>query len=692
MIRTLVTLGIFSLFSSSLIAQASDPLPCKTDDLSFLESLHHNDPEELARMAAAEAELEAFTNQFIANGGGAERVDYVIPVVFHIIHNNGPENISDEQVEDAIRVLNNDFNKLNTDWPGVRPEFLDLVADVGIEFRLARKDPQGNCTNGITRTVSTLTYNGDQEMKELIQWPRNKYLNVWIAASANGAAGYTYRPGSVSNWPEADGIVQLHNYTGAIGTSSPYTSRTLTHEVGHWLNLAHTWGNSNDPQLTSNCNGDDGVTDTPNTIGWTSCNLNGATCGSPLDNVENYMDYSYCSKMFTVGQRTRMLAALNAGTAQRNQLSQQSNLLATGVDGPGVLCVAQFTSTTQSVCSGATVTFNDVSYHNVTARTWSFPGGTPSESTELTAEVEYSLPGTYPVTLEVSDGTSTLTSTQTSYITVLANPGASVPVEDGFEAYDSLDDAPWTVVNPDEDNGFEITEAAASTGTQSVRLLNTSSMASRFDELVSGTFDMSDVGSIRIAYRYAFALRNSSNDDRLRLYVSNNCGETWSLRQQLRGSTNLNTGGVVTGSFVPNAGQWEYTEVANVSATYHTSDFRFKFEFESDGGNNVYLDDININGSPVGLDEVVPAQGTALTVVPNPVRGRAEAVFSLQTTGPVKMELMDVLGRQLNVLHNGTMVAGPQRMELPVGNLGSGLYFVRMTQGTDIRVVRFQME
>ncbi|MEX1131791.1 MAG: hypothetical protein WEC15_01075, partial [Flavobacteriales bacterium] len=167
----------------------------------MLATYHNNDPGALDRIAEDREELEEFTREFEANYDPGARSTYVISVVFHVIHNNGPENISDEQLYDAIRVLNNDFNKLNTDWPGVRPEFLDIVADVGIEFRLARKDPQGNCTNGITRTVSQLTYSGDQAMKDLIQWPRNRYLNVWVAASANGAAGYTYRPGSVNNSP-----------------------------------------------------------------------------------------------------------------------------------------------------------------------------------------------------------------------------------------------------------------------------------------------------------------------------------------------------------------------------------------------------------------------------------------------------------------------------------------------------------
>jgi len=682
---------ILPLFLSiGLWGQSTTPLPCLVDDPIALAAYHNNDPEALERIAEDRAELEEFTESFVADYVPGARNPYVITVVFHVIHNNGPENIGDEQLYDAIRVLNNDFNKLNTDWPNVRPEFLDIVADVGIEFRLARKDPQGNCTNGITRTVSTLTYQGDQQMKNLIQWPRNRYLNVWVAASANGAAGYTYRPGSVNNSPALDGIVQLHNYTGSIGTASPYTSRTLTHEVGHWINLAHTWGNSNNPGLPENCNGDDSVADTPNTIGRTSCNLNGESCGS-LDNVENYMDYSYCSKMFTNGQAARMIAALNSTTAQRNQLWQPSTLALTGVEGPGVLCQANFTSTAQSVCSGSVISFTDVSFHNVVSRSWSFPGGSPASSTAEAPTVIYSTPGVYPVTLEVSDGTSTLTSVQTSYITVLADPGSAVPFEEGFEDYTNLDEAPWTVLNPDGDNTFVITTASAFTGDKSVHLLNNSGMAGKKDELVSTTYDMSAVPSIQISYRYAYARRTSANDDRLRFYVSSNCGETWSLRQQLRGSTNLNTGGTVSGTFVPTQDQWAYAEVNNVSTAFHTSDFRFKFEFESDGGNAVYIDNININGSAVGVEEF-GGSVQDMRVIPNPAKELAQLVFSMPNAGPVTIELMDVLGRSVGIVYEGAMVSGEQRLELPVSDLRSGMYFVRLLQGTENRVVRFVVE
>lgn len=692
--RTILTVvGMATL----AFAQAQDPtiFPCKANDPAMLEAIHGNDPEALRLIAEAKTELDAWTAQFEANYDPAQRNTYVIPVVFHIIHDNGVENISDAQVEDAIRVLNEDFNKLNSDWPNVKAEFLDRVADVGITFRLAQRDPQGNCTNGITRTKSSTTYLGNSQMTSMIQWPRNRYMNVWVGASAGGAnvAGYTNYPYVLNNNPSSDGIVLKHNYVGGIGTSSPSNARTLTHEVGHWINLPHLWGNSNEPNLPSNCNIDDGIADTPNTIGWQTCNRNGATCPDPqgvleLDNVENFMEYAFCSKMFTNGQAARMIAALTSTVAQRQQLWQPANLAFTGVDLPGVLCEARFSSNSQSVCSGTAVSFTDQSYHNVSSRIWHFPGGTPENSTEETPSVVYNTPGTYAVTLTVSDGVNSLSSTSTEYITVLSDPGAAIPLEEGFESYADLSSSPWTVINPDEDNTFTLSTVAF-TGNNSVRLLNNSSMAGKKDELVSNTYDMSGADAIHITYRYAFARRNSSNDDRLRVYVSNNCGRTWSLRQQLRGSTNLVTAGNLGGTFVPtDQDQWGFAEIENVSTSFHTGDFRLKFEFESDGGNTIYIDNININGTPVGLDEHQAGSINAF-VMPNPAQGQAQLVYTMAQSGPVNVELVDVLGRSLGVVHQGSAPAGTQRFDLPIGTLPSGLYFVRLQQGSERTVLRF---
>ena len=136
-----------------------------------------------------------------------------------------------------------------------------------------------------------------------------------------------------------NGVWILDTYLGSIGTSDVVNSRTMTHESGHWLNLSHVWGPNNNPGNAASCDDDDQVADTPNEIGVTTCNLNEASCG-PRANVENYMNYSYCSKMFTQGQVTRMRDALGSGVGGRNNLNTPGNLIDTGTDGNRYLCKA----------------------------------------------------------------------------------------------------------------------------------------------------------------------------------------------------------------------------------------------------------------------------------------------------------------------------------------------------------------
>ncbi|MBK9275437.1 MAG: choice-of-anchor J domain-containing protein [Flavobacteriales bacterium] len=678
------------------LAQQDVPFHCSTHSLEHLAPFHHNDPHSLQRIADDEADLEAFTQQYAqlseAERGGST---YVLPVVFHIIHNNGPENISDAQVYDAIRVLNDDFNKLNADWDNVRPEFLGIVADVGITFRLAQLDPDGNCTSGINRIQSILTNDGTQDMKDLIQWPRNKYLNVWVCAYADGAAGYTLTPGSVNNpqWAAADGIVLLHNYTGSIGTSSPGRSRTLTHEVGHWINLRHTWGPTNEPGIAANCNEDDNVGDTPNTEGWTSCTLAGATCNSTLDNVENYMEYSYCSKMFTEGQKTRMLAALNSGTAQRNQLWQPSNLAATGTTGTDVLCAAAFTSDLREVCSGGTVQFTDVSYHGATTWEWSFPGGTPSTSTDQNPVVTYGSPGLYPVTLVAGNGNTQVSTQVNNYVMVMPAAGLAVPYSEGFEATTTLPNADWALNDAGGNGGFQFVSTTGYQSSKSVRLNNYVSSPGEVDELVSNTLDMSSATDIVISYRYAYAQRNTANNDVLKLYVSKDCGESWSLRDILYGTGALNTASLQTSPFTPsNESQWAESVVDNISTSYHVSEFRFKFEFESDGGNNLFIDNINVNGAPVGMAELVTEGSEGLRVVPNPAGAAADLVMDLRETGPLQVQVMDPVGRLVAQLPERILPGGLNRLALPVDGLAKGVYLAVIRQNGRTQLTRFTKE
>ncbi|MCB0757436.1 MAG: PKD domain-containing protein [Flavobacteriales bacterium] len=678
------------LLSSPMLHAQDVGFHCGANELDRMGTLITGHPERLQEIAQVEAQLEHFTQTWELE---AREDGYVIPVVFHIIHNNGSENISNEQVHDAVRVMNEDFNKMTPDWTQVQPEFLSLVADMGITFKLAQLDPDGNCTNGITRTVSTLTNSGDQNMKNLINWPRNRYLNVWVAANAGGAAGYSMYPSSVSgSWgAAADGIVVLSTYVGAIGTSSEGRSHTLSHEAGHWLNLKHCWGDSNDPGVASNCGTDDNVADTPLTIGWTNCSLRGSSCSS-LDNVENFMEYSYCSKMFTNGQKARVLAALNSSTASRNNLWTASNLALTGVSTPPQICSVQFNSTLRTICAGQSITFTDGSYNGVTQRQWTFPGGNPASSTSPDPQVTYDTPGQYNVTLSVSNDAQSEEITEQQYVLVLPSTGMPLPVVEGFESMDQLPSENWEVNDIDQDGSFQLSSSAAYSGMQSVRLLNSSAAAGRRDELISNTIDITIAPPAILSFRYAFAKRLNGNSDALRVYASRDCGLTWSLRRTLIGD-NLVTAPNTAGSFVPNGpDQWAYNELAPIGGLFEVSNLRIKFVFDSDGGNNFWLDDININGASVGIDEAAMTAGNTVLVVPNPARDRAVVSAYLKEPGAVKVELMDLLGRPVQVIDDGTKPSGPVQWEMDLGSLPSGMYFVRVQQAGGIRVAKFTKE
>jgi hypothetical protein len=193
--------------------------------------------------------------------------DVTVPVVVHIIHQGDASNISDAQVDDAIRVLNEDFSKTNPDVGDIIPEFQSIHADIGFRFRLAKRDPSGNCTTGITRTFSTLTGAAGNNVKDLIRWDPSRYLNIWVVETiASGAGGYAYVPCAST---AVDGIVIRNEQFGSIGRScgTNFCKRSLTHEAGHHFGLPHAWGSSNTPGLPTNCGSDDGIADTPNTTG-----------------------------------------------------------------------------------------------------------------------------------------------------------------------------------------------------------------------------------------------------------------------------------------------------------------------------------------------------------------------------------------------------------------------------------------
>ncbi len=668
------------LISSVAFAQTDGIKPCSTDSMFNIEM--QNDP----GLALRRQQLQDFTKQFI---GPQQRVAsatalYTIPVVFHVMHNYGTEDIPKQQILDAMVVLNESFQKLNSDTGDVIPFFQPIFADAQIQFRLANIDPQGNCTDGITRTRTSLTYSAGNNVKTLIDWPSDKYLNIWVVQHiASGAAGYAYYPGVSSN---IDGVEILYDYVGGPQIGH-YQSRSLTHEVGHYLNLPHTWGNSNSAGLASNCSIDDGIFDTPNCIGSTpsGCNLTQNTCGSgpsdSVDNVQNYMDYASCHKMFTEGQKAVMHAALNSSAGSRDNLWSQGNLLATGTEDGHVVtaCVpkADFSNKPIYICEGGTVFFDDKSWRgDATAWQWNFPGGTPDTSSSQNPSVVYNTPGSYDVKLKVSNSAGVDSLIRSMLVTVLPDTGTNmIPYSEGFETI-GIPGNDWSIENEGTSNAFAITSAAAASGSFSVRLLNQSGNSNgNVDALITPTINLLNVSGAVLTYKYAFAAKGVSDSSFFKVLASNDCGESW-VQRLLKTSAALQTAPPTTGNFIPTVSQWATQTVSLAQSMFSGKpSVRIKFEFDQESGNNFYIDDINISGI-VGINEILASE-YEFGIHPNPTRSTASLKLELKENNFVKIELYDVVGKKVADITNNIYGAGKHQFEIQNKNY-QGVYFVRV--------------
>ncbi|MBP9151844.1 MAG: T9SS type A sorting domain-containing protein [Flavobacteriales bacterium] len=278
------------------------------------------------QLAVVRQDIESFTERWMEeHANDAQRAVITIPVVVHVVYKTTAQNISDEQIQSQIDVLNEDYRKQNADVSGVPSVWTSRVADCEIQFALAAQDPSGILTNGITRTETTVSdWGGSDNVKYTSQggynaWPNTDYLNIWVCNIGSGLLGYAYQPGISAS---LDGVVIGYRYFGRVGSlSASYDEgRTATHEIAHYLNLDHLWGAGGS---NTNCTADDGVSDTPKqTDPNYGCNTTFPylTCGSSevnSDMFNNYMDYGNddCLFFFTNGQKARMLATLNGPRA-----------------------------------------------------------------------------------------------------------------------------------------------------------------------------------------------------------------------------------------------------------------------------------------------------------------------------------------------------------------------------------------
>ena len=368
-----------------------------------MEYLQHQIDADPSRAVQLQAADEHAAQYAIEHAHDAERSLVIIPVVVHVVWNTNSENVSDARVMAQIDQLNLDYARSNSDAGSTPSAFTGVAANTDIQFCLAQRDPNGNATTGIERrqtSVSSFSTNDNVKRYNnggLDAWPRDSYLNLWVCDLSGGLLGYSQFPGGPAN---TDGVVVEYGTVGSMtvpGTQNSFKyGRSATHEVGHWMNLRHIWGDDG-----NGCNGSDQVADTPNQAdeNYGCPNFPHVSCsnGPNGDMFMNYMDYTndLCMNLFTNGQADRMRSVFSPGGNRASILNSQGCI----APGGGSCAVPTGTSTFNVTSHSASISWNAVpgannyklqyrksgnaNWHNVTL------GATGASSSSLAANTSY---------------------------------------------------------------------------------------------------------------------------------------------------------------------------------------------------------------------------------------------------------------------------------------------------------------
>jgi hypothetical protein len=680
---------------------AQNPIRCHTDEVMM---------KMIQRHPGLQQQLNDAANKIIQyekqQNSTHTRNIITIPVVVHVIHDGDAvgqsENISDAQILSQINVLNTDYRRLNSDTTNTPSVFKPIAADTEIEFCLAQRDPNGNPTTGIVRHNFGQSSYTDIDMYDNIIpqtiWDRDKYLNIYTArlgGSTSDLLGYAAVPGYPAN---NDAVVIGFRYFGTTGTvQAPYNKgRTVTHEVGHWLGLIHIWG------LNGGCFDDDNISDTPTSDQpYYGCPTYPKTsCGSE-DMFMNYMDYTNdaCMNIFTQGQKTRMRSVLNT-VRFSIQLSDgctpvpvnQLDIMLVNVLYPYFYaCENPLTPVIEVRNNGSQrITSFYVNYqvNNGILQQFLWTGSLAfTQSTVVTLPPITFNTGSNDLLITLSlpnnstDQNSNNNEQQISFqISQNLNNSVYIPYFEGFEA--SNIPGGWSLQNPNFDRTWEITNKASGFGNSSQCIFfdNYSGISSnnpkgKKDGLVTFPFNLSGNEVAQLKFNVAYARRNNNTSDSLIIYASVDCGMNWK-KIYSKGGNLLATAPTTASAFIPADSNWR-TEIVSLSPYAHYPSVMLKFENKSDWGNNLYIDDINLEFLPSFVAEHTTSPD--IRIYPNPNNGRFIMSIINNLSALVYVEVVDITGKL--ILKQTFETTGNIQQQFDLPEQKSGLYIIKISDG-----------
>jgi hypothetical protein len=698
-------LFVVSLFSAlHLSAQRN----CGTMD--YLNTQVQQNPQLLQRLQ----EIEDHTNSFIASGGNT-RALVTIPVVFHVVYNTTAQNISDARLQAQLQVLNNDFARLNADASNTPSAFQSLAANTNIQFCLATVSPTGAATTGIIRKSTTVTaFSTNNAVKYTAQggsdaWPTNQYLNIWVCNLSGGVLGYAQFPGGAS---ATDGVVLLTGSVGgptSPGTSTPYhLGRTATHEVGHWLNLRHIWGDAN-------C-GSDLVNDTPtqqtSNYGCPAFPKVSCSNGPNGDMFMNYMDYTddACMNMFSAGQAARAQALFATGGSRASLLTSPG----CGTVTPPPACSVSGLAATIITASSATLTWTatsgassyNVQYKVSTATTWTTANATTnslalsglSASTQYQFQVRavcsgttgaysaassFTTSATAPAGTTLTIGTGTSTSGNTPYGTYFSDHRTQILVtraelvSAGYTSANSIIRSLAfyvTTASTQVMNGFTIRiKHVTNTSFSNNSFLSNSGSTTVFSGSFTALANAWNTHTFTTPFTY-----NGTNNLLIEICWDNS---TFTTDSQVRFSTTSSNMTLFKRQDVTSGGI-----CATSSGTRTTSRPNLRFVFSNTA---------NREFAPVDVEPIMDAPQPSFTIFPNPGYDQVTFKYAVSETVPVSIRVFNISGQQVADMNLGMQTEGEYQQNFNLAQwpgISAGLYFCTITMGDQTLTTRMMVQ